>query len=99
MTKLRLREVLQAVDPSLTIVSGHRRTRKPKERDWVQAGGAICPRCGEEAVRFRPQDGVCLACARALNEKEDADKKKRDKFQKFRKRHNARVDKTKGRAG
>lgn len=31
------------------------------EADWEAAGGALCPRCHQEVVRFR--DGVCLPCA------------------------------------
>jgi len=85
-------KVLQAVDPGLRIVSTHRTGRRGITRaDWDKAGGAVCPRCGLEAVRFRTQDGVCLACVRSLDEKQDRDEKKHAKLMRQVKAHNARI--------
>ena len=75
-----------SVDPNLTIVS-----HRSSARNWEAAGGAHCLRCGQEATRFRPEDGACLSCAQELNELEDKEKKKRDKILKYVKAHNARV--------
>ncbi|MDO8634905.1 MAG: hypothetical protein Q7R34_01485 [Dehalococcoidia bacterium] len=61
--------------------------------DWVAAAGEPCPRCGMEAIRFRPEDKVCLNCAVKLNEKIDRDQRKRDRFLKFMKAHNAKIAK------
>jgi len=87
-----LRQILNAVDPALTVLTRGRRRRKTTQRDWEAAAGDTCPRCGQPALRFRPEDGVCISCARGLNEKEERDKKKKDRFQKFRKNHNARIN-------
>lgn len=91
----RASEIFHPVDPQLNVIDrGRRRTgRKGKGQDWKQAGGAVCPRCNQEAVRFRPEDGVCLQCAKDLNEKVDRDEKKRARQLKFIKQHNARIAK------
>lgn len=68
-----------AVAPSMTM------------EDWDAAAGVPCPRCGKEAIRFRPEDKVCLDCAVKLNEKIDRDQRKRERFLKFMKTHNARL--------
>ena len=86
-------EIFHPVDPALNVIDGGRRRKgKLTNKDWDRTGGAICPRCNHEAVRFRHRDGVCWDCARALNEKQDQDDKKRAKQLKFIKQHNARID-------
>jgi len=60
--------------------------------DWEAARGVDCPRCGKEALRLRLQDGICLQCAGALDNKYFRDKRKRDKLLKHIKAHNARVE-------
>ena len=91
-------EIFRDVDPALNVIDRGRRRigHKGTRAEWDQAGGAICPRCGQAAMRFRPQDGVCLACAQELNEKQDRDEKKRARQLKFIKQHNARIDRRKG---
>lgn len=91
-------EIFHPVDPKLNVIDGgHRRTgRKGKVQDWKQSGGALCPRCNQEAVKFRPSDGVCIQCVRVLDEKQDADDKKRARQLKFIKQHNARIAKREG---
>jgi len=69
------------------------------QADWDKLGGANCPRCGQDAIRFRPEDGVCIHCAQALNEKELRDERKRARFLRFMKAHNARIDRNKRRRG
>ncbi len=93
MKRKRVSEIFGSVDSNLKVIdASHRHPKKPLS-DWEASGGAFCPRCNEEAVRFRPQDGVCRKCADALNEKQDRDEKKRAKFLRFVKAHNARIDK------
>lgn len=87
-------EIFGEVDPNLR-VKDRRTGRKGKRKEWDLAGGAFCSRCGQEAVRFRPEDGVCHQCARDLNLKQDQDDLKMAKQIKFYKKHNARVDKRK----
>jgi len=85
----RASEIFAPVDQNLKVRDrGNKRTK-----DFDAAGGAVCPRCGEEAVRFRPEDGICFRCARLLDEKFFSDKRKHDKFERFRKAHNARIRK------
>jgi len=60
--------------------------------DWEAARGVDCPKCGKEVVRLRPQDGICLQCASALDNKYFKDKRKRDRLLKYIKAHNARVE-------
>lgn len=79
------------MDPRLTVINGG--THKRFKKNWEATGGAICPRCGQEAVRFRPGDGVCWQCARAQDEKHFTDEAKRTKFLGFVKAHNARIRK------
>ena len=93
MRAKRASEIFHPVDPSLNVIDrGYRRKGKLTNNDWNSSGGAICPRCNNAAVRFRPQDGVCWDCARALNEKQDKDDEKRARQLKFIKQHNARID-------
>jgi len=93
MKRKRASEIFGSVDPNLKVIdASHRHSKKPLS-DWEASGGAICPSCKEEAVRFRPQDGVCRQCADSLNKKYFKDEKKRDNLRKFIKAHNARIDK------
>lgn len=85
-------EIFGEVDPNLRVVD-HKTGRRGKQKEWELAGGAFCPRCNLEAVRFRPADGVCLQCAQVLNQKQDRDDKKRARQIKFIKQHNARITK------
>jgi len=96
--------VLKEVDPNLNIISGNHRKHKARMDnghipmfvdEWNKAGGAICPRCKQEAVRFRPQDGVCIKCARMLNEQIVRKENRLRKSMKFIKAHNARITKKK----
>ncbi len=84
------REIFAPVDPQLRIIGGHRH-RKSAEKNWEDAGGAVCPLCGEEAVRFRPEDGVCRQCADRLNEKQIKGESKQVRWLKHVKAHNARI--------
>jgi len=93
MQRKRASEIFASADPHLRVIDGGTYHRRLNEADWIKAGGAICPRCGWEAVRFRPEDGVCRQCADFLNDKKFSDEKKRAKFLRFVKAHNARVDK------
>lgn len=63
--------------------------------DWEAGAGETCPRCQKEALRFRPRDGVCMPCAAWLDEKGERDRVKQIRFLKFRKEHNARIDRRK----
>ena len=102
MIKKRASEIFAAVDPHLKVIDGGSRRRRarrlsPKgQADWDNLGGAKCPRCGQDAVRFRPEDGVCIFCAGVLNEKELRDERKRARFLKFQKAHNARINRNRG---
>jgi len=91
-------ELFGSVDPVLNVIDRrYRRTgRKGKVQDWKKSGGALCSRCNQEAVRFRPRDGVCLQCVRDLDDKQDRDDKKRARQLKFINQHNARIAKRKG---
>ena len=94
-------EIFGAVDPHLKVIDGgsHRRHIKrlsaKGQADWDKLSGAKCPSCGQDALRFRPEDGVCNFCAASLNEKELRDERKRARFLKYMTAHNARVDKGK----
>ena len=95
LKRKRASEIFGSVDPNLEVINAsHRHLKKPLS-NWEASAGAICPKCHEEAVRFRPEDGVCRQCADALNEKQDRDEKKRAKFLRFMKAHNARIEKRK----
>ena len=94
----RSSEIFAVVDPGLNVVNGGRRRRAKRKDAWKASGGAICPRCGQEAVRFRPEDGVCRQCGDFLNDKKFQDDKNRAKFLRQVKSHNARIEKKKGRA-
>ena len=94
--KLKASEIFAKVDPHLTVINSGRRKRS--KNLWAATGGAICPRCGQEAVRFRPLDGVCWLCARAQDEKQVRDGEKHTKLKRHIMAHNARIDKRK-RAG
>ena len=87
-------EIFHPVDLGLNVIDRYT-GRKTKARDWKQTGGAFCPQCNQEAVRFRPRDGLCLQCVRDLDEKQDRDDKKRARQLKFINQHNARIDKKK----
>ncbi len=87
-------EIFAKVDPNLRVFNAS--PYRHKKSNWEASGGAICPKCGEEAVRFRPQDGVCRQCANLLNEKFFKDEAKHAKFLRFVKAHNARIDRRKG---
>jgi len=95
MERKRASEIFGSVDPKLHVINGGQRNtgRKGKVREWNQAGGALCPRCGLEAVRFRPRDGLCLQCVRDIEENQEADEKKRARQLKFISQHNARITK------
>ncbi len=93
MQKKKASELFASVDPHLKVIDGGiRRKQHSKQEDWEAAGGGICPRCKEEVVRFRPQDGVCRACADSLNEKHFEDERKRAKQLRYMKAHNARIN-------
>lgn len=91
-------ELFRDVDPKLHVIDGgqHRTGRKGKPEQWEQTGGALCPQCGQEAVRFRPRDGLCFQCVRAGDEKQERDDKKHARQLKFMNQHNARIAKRKG---
>ena len=60
------------------------------EEEWSNPG-AVCPSCKREA--FRVSAGLCTMCWSSKNEKYYRDKRKKDKFLKFMKSHNARIKK------
>ena len=91
-----LRSVLKDADPNLNIAP-RRGRRKMTHQDWEAAEGKQCPRCGNPALRFRIEDGVCRECANGLNEKVSRDEKKKAQFEKHRKAWNARVDRNRKR--
>lgn len=93
MKKMRASELFHQVDPNLRVIDGGTRQHKTPLGNWEASGGAFCPKCHQEVVRFRPEDGLCRQCADELNEKHFNDEKKRDKFLRFVKAHNARIDK------
>lgn len=95
MKRKRASEIFGSVDPHLKVINASHRHRKMSVSEWEASGGAICPRCEQEAIRFRPEDGVCRSCADSLNEKHFKDERKRAKFLRFVKAHNARIDKRK----
>lgn len=98
MKKRRASEIFGVVDPHLKVIDGGRRHKcRSSQEDWEASGGVICPRCGEEAIRFRSEDGVCRQCADFLNDKKFSDDKKRAKFLRFVKAHNARIEKNRRR--
>ena len=88
-------EIFHPVDPDLKVVDGGRRRipRKVAEAAWKDAGGAICPRCRQEAVRFRVRDGVCSECAKLLNKEEEDTKERKVKLKRQIEVHNKRIDK------
>lgn len=90
--------IFGAVDPNLRVVNGGMRRRTKDRENFEKAHGDECPRCHEEAWRFRPYDGVCFNCEHKLDVKEDRDLRNKAKFRKFREKHNARIGKKKGRA-
>lgn len=59
------------------------------EVDWEMAAGAPCMRCGNPSLRF--MDGVCSPCFKNKREKIARAEKVRERFLRFRKRHNARI--------
>lgn len=62
--------LLRQVDPDLKIVSGnHRKKKSASLEDWKNAGGASCPECGQETVRFL--NGLCPTCARRVEEESE----------------------------
>jgi len=90
----RASEIFGSVDPHLNVIDrGHRRrpVHPLTSKDWESAGGSFCSRCRQEALRFRPFDGVCLDCVRDIDEKKDREDKKRAKILKYVKAHNARI--------
>ncbi len=91
--KLKASEIFARVDPHLTVINGGTRRNNNSKQNWLACGGAICPKCGEEAVRFRPQDGVCWQCATAENEKYVRDVEKNTKLRRQIKAHNTRIRK------
>lgn len=92
----RASEIFGPVDPNLKVIDRGRGRRKKKElSDWDKLSGAKCPRCGNDALRFRPQDGVCIFCAQELNEKELRDERSKERFIRYMKAHNARIDRNK----
>lgn len=88
-------EIFHPVDPELHVIDRGTR-RKSRKKDWDDTGGAFCTRCNQEAVRFRPRDGVCFRCVQQEEEKHYRDEEKRKKQLKFIKQHNARIDRRKG---
>ena len=98
LKRKRASEIFGPVDPHLKVIDGGSRRRRTRrlspeaQADWDNLDGAKCPRCGKDAVRFRPEDGVCIFCAGVLNEKELRDESKRTRFLRYMKAHNARID-------
>ena len=92
MKRKRASEIFGNVDPHLKVIDGGIRQHQARQKEWEASGGAICPRCHQEAVRFRVQDGVCRRCADALNDKKFSDEKKSAKILRFVKEHNTRID-------
>ena len=86
-------EIFKPVDPSLNVIDRGHRPRKTTMKDWERLNGAVCPRCNHDALRYRPEDGVCRDCAEELNEKQDRDDNKRARQLKFIRQHNARITK------
>lgn len=95
MRRKKASEIFGEVDPHLNVIDGGIGHHRPKQQEWEASGGARCPRCHQEAVRFRVQDGVCRQCADELNDKKFSDEQKRIKILGFVKAHNARIDKRK----
>ena len=94
MIKKKASEIFAAVDPHLKVIDGGTRRRKKKElSDWEKLDGAKCPKCGRDALRFRPEDGVCMVCAGEANEKELRDERKQARFLRYMRSHNARIGK------
>lgn len=100
MRRKKASEIFGAVDPNLKVIDGgthrwHRRAKLSPQAmlDWQKLDGAKCPRCGQDALYFRPQDGVCISCAWWLNEQMERKETQQRKAAKFIKAHNARIDK------
>jgi len=94
----RASEIFRDVDPNLKVIDGGRRRRRLSARgqaEWDKLNGTKCHRCGEDAVRFRPEDRVCINCAQNLNEKELREERKHARFERWRRTHNARIDRNK----
>lgn len=91
MKRKRASEIFGGVDPNLKVIDAFHRHPKKSLSNWEATGGAFCPRCKAEAVRFRPQDGVCRQCADLLNEKYFKDEETRARFLRFMKVHNSRI--------
>jgi len=94
MKRKKASEIFAAVDPHLKVIDGgtHRRHKK-KESDWEKLNGAKCPQCGKDVLQFDPHRGVCISCARDMDEKEWREAKRREKLLRYVKSHNARIDK------
>ena len=58
--------------------------------NWDLAAGDLCPRCEKPALRFKA--GVCLPCVADLGAQADRKERLRQRFLRFAKAHNARVD-------
>jgi hypothetical protein len=103
MKRKRASEIFAVVDPNLKVIDGGTRRRRHRKLstqamlDWQKLGGTKCLRCGQDALRFRPQDGVCIFCAQKLNEKEIRDERKRARFLRFMRAHNAQIDRKRSR--
>ena len=66
-------------------------TREAIWRRGAWGDPIICPRCKQEASRFK--DGVCFSCVADIWILADRKERLRQRFLRFAKAHNARVDK------
>jgi len=94
MVRKKASEIFAVVDPHLKVIdAGTHRHKKKELSDWEKLDGSKCPKCGKDALRFRPQDGVCMVCAGEANEKELRDERKRARFLRYMRAHNAQIGK------
>jgi hypothetical protein len=69
LVRKTLRGVLSQADPNLKIIPGRiytHRERPATDKDWDDAAGVVCKKCGREV--FRSRDGLCMSCWEAQNE-------------------------------
>jgi cytochrome c551/c552 len=66
-----------------------------RKTNWDLAEGDPCSRCHKPSLRLI--DAMCLPCIRDIAERADGKERLRQRYLRFVKAHNARVDKRKGR--
>lgn len=91
LKQLRYRLVLVLRDRLSELEDDEARQAAWEATNWDQLQDVLCPRCGKPALRFK--DGLCYPCVADLWIVADRKERTRQRFLRFAKAHNARVDK------